>query len=143
NREWDLAKDIAGSVHDGNPHADNHGHKDVWSFVRGPSRPLGAGIDSVIPAASLLGKWREAAADPMKQAEAAKLAGEVQLLLSGKRQAQEKSPDRVLYDALVAVDGVLFRGIDPARLGKRSGTAFGLPKERFGKPDEASLGVAA
>src|SRR5207253_695658 len=39
DRVWDLAKDVSGSVHDGNPHADRQGNKAVWSFVRGPSRP--------------------------------------------------------------------------------------------------------
>src|SRR5262249_46358531 len=67
---WNLATDIATSVLDGNPHDDNHGHKAVWSFVRGPSRPLGKGISNVIPAESVLGKWREAAADPKQKVEA-------------------------------------------------------------------------
>jgi hypothetical protein len=40
-RVWGLAAGVADSVLDGNPHADRHGNKDVWSFVRGPSRPGG------------------------------------------------------------------------------------------------------
>jgi Protein of unknown function (DUF1592)/Protein of unknown function (DUF1588)/Protein of unknown function (DUF1587)/Protein of unknown function (DUF1585)/Protein of unknown function (DUF1595)/Planctomycete cytochrome C len=130
-REWDLAKDIANNVLDGNPHADKHGNKDTWSFVRGPSRPLGKGVSSLIPPQSLLGKWRDAGSDPKRQDEAAKLAGQVQALLSGKRPAQEKSPDRVLYDSFVSAESILFQGIDPVRLGKRCATAFGLPKEKF------------
>jgi hypothetical protein len=45
-RIWDLAADIADSVLDGNPHADSLGNKDVWSFVKGPSkaRPLNLSI---------------------------------------------------------------------------------------------------
>ncbi|HVL13494.1 MAG TPA: hypothetical protein VM529_13085, partial [Gemmata sp.] len=101
---WDLANDVATSVHAGNPHDDNHGHKAVWSFVRGPSRPLGKGISNVIPPQSVLGKWRDAASDANRKAEAAKLAEQVQTLLSGKRPAQEKSPGRVLYDNLVSVE---------------------------------------
>jgi hypothetical protein len=130
---WDLAFDIANTVQDGNPHADNHGHKDTWSFVRGPSRPLGKGTSDFIPTGSLLGKWRGAAADPKRQEDAAKLAGQVQALLAGPRPAQEKSPDRVLYDALVSPESVLFQGIEPAHLGKRSAGPFGLAKERFDK----------
>jgi mono/diheme cytochrome c family protein len=130
-RVWNLAADIATSVHDGNPHADGHGHKDVWSFVRGPSRPLGKSISNVIPPQSLLGQWRDAASDPKRKDEAAKLAEQVQTLLSGKRPAQEKSPDRVLYDNLVSVESTLFAGVDVTKLGKRSATAFGLPKETF------------
>jgi mono/diheme cytochrome c family protein len=130
-RVWNLAADIATSVLDGNPHADGHGNKDVWSFVRGPSRPLGKSISDAIPQASLLGRWRDAASDPKRKDEAAKLAEQVQTLLSGKRPAQEKSADRVLYDKLVAVDGPLFAGVDVAKLGNRVGTAFGLPKTQF------------
>ncbi|MBN9121496.1 MAG: DUF1592 domain-containing protein, partial [Planctomycetes bacterium] len=128
---WDLATDIATTVHAGNPHADGHGHKAVWSFVRGPSRPLGKSISNVIPPQSVLGRWREAASDPKRKEEAAKLAEQAQAILSGTRPAQEKSPDRVLYDNLVSVESVLFAGVDVAKLGKRAGTAFGLPKEKF------------
>ncbi len=74
----------------------------------------------MIPAASLLGKWRDAASDPKRKEEAAKLAEQVQTLLSGKRPAQEKSPDRVLYDNLVSVESALFAGVDVAKLGKRA-----------------------
>ena len=130
-RVWNLAADIATTVQEGNPHADKHGNKDVWSFVRGPSRPLGKSISNVIPAASLLGKWRDAASDMKRQEEAAKFAEQVQTLLSGKRPAAEKSPDRVLYDNLVSVDSTLFAGVDVAKLGKRSATNFGLPKVQF------------
>jgi hypothetical protein len=142
-RVWNLAADIATTVLEGNPHADRHGNKDVWSFVRGPTRPLGKGISSVIPQQSLLGKWRELASDPKRKDEAAKLAEQVQTLLSGKQPAEEKSPDRVLYDNLVSPAGTLFTGVDPTRIGKRSTTAFGLPKERFGKPDDASFTAPA
>lgn len=131
-RVWNLAADIATSVLDGNPHADKHGNKGVWSFVRGPSRPLGKSISNVIPPQSVLGKWREAASDPKRKDEATKLAEQVQSLLSGKRPAQEKSPDRALYDALVSVESALFRGVGPLdKLGKTAGTRLGLAKEKF------------
>ncbi|HVL12896.1 MAG TPA: DUF1592 domain-containing protein, partial [Gemmata sp.] len=138
---WDLATDIATSVHAGNPHDDSHGHKAVWGFVRGPSRPLGKGISSVIPPQSVLGKWRDAASDPNRKAEAAKLAEQVQTLLSGKRPAQEKSPGRVLYDNLVSVESTLFTGVEVVKLGKRSATAFGLPKEKFADGNLVASGV--
>ena len=134
-RTWDLAKDIANNVHEGNPHADKHGNRDTWSFVRGPSRPLGKGNRDIFPTGSLLGKWRDVTADPKRQDEAARLAGNVQSLLSGPRPPQEKSPDRVLYDSLVSVDSPLFVGIDVAKLGKRSHAVFGLPREKFTDAD--------
>jgi mono/diheme cytochrome c family protein len=130
-RVWNLAADIATTVHAGNPHDDNHGHKAVWSFVRGPSRPIGKSISNVIPPQSLLGQWREAASDSKRKDEAAKLAEQVQTLLSGKRPAQEKSPDRVLYDNLVGVESTLFTGVDLAKLAKPQAASFGLPKEKF------------
>ena len=143
-RVWNLAADIAATVQDGNPHADKLGNKDVWSFVRGPSRPLGTRISTMVPPASLLGKWREAAIDPKREDDAAKLADQVQTLLSGTRPVADKSPDRVLYDNLVSVESTLFAGVEVAKLGKRSTTVFGLPKERFGKaPDDANLTTAA
>lgn len=139
-RVWNLAADISASVLDGNPHSDKQGNKGVWSFVRGPSRPLGKSISNVIPQVSLLGKWREAASDPKQKDATAKLAEQVQALLSGPRPAQEKSPDRVLYDNLVGVESALFRGVDVSKLGKRSGATFGLPKEKF---TDANLGANA
>jgi hypothetical protein len=63
-RVWDLAADISGRIHDGNPHTDRQGNRDVWSFVRGPSRPLGKGVSSTIPPASLLGNTRAARPRP-------------------------------------------------------------------------------
>ena len=131
-RVWNLAADIATTVQEGNPHADKHGNKDVWSFVRGPSRPLGKSISSVIPPTSLLGKWRDAASDPKLKAVAAELAKQVQTLLSGKRPAQDKSPDRVLYDNLVGIESTLFAGVDVSKIAKpQTATTFGLPKEKF------------
>jgi hypothetical protein len=143
-RVWDLAADIAGTILDGNPHADRHGNADTWSFVRGATKgPVGGATATLIPPDSVLGRWRQAAADPARQDEAAKLAGQAEALLSGPRPPQEKDPNRVLYDKLVAVDGPLFAGVDAARLAKPrpKGASYGLAKERFG-PD-ASLVTAA
>ena len=128
---WNLAADVATNVQDGNPHGDTQGNPGVWGFVRGPSRPLGKGLAAVIPPLSLLGQWRDAAADPNRKDDVARLAGRVQALLSGPRPARENSPDRVLYDNLVSIDGPLLAGVKVGKLGKRSPTAFGLSKETF------------
>jgi hypothetical protein len=148
-RVWDLAADVADTVLDGNPHADKHGNADAWSFVYGASKGGASGL--LIPPDSVLGRWRQAAADPGRQGEVAKLAEQAETLLSGPRPAKEKDPDCVLYDKLVAVDGPLFAGVDVARLAKPrpKGASYGLAKDRFGsrpdgKPmDEASLVAAA
>ena len=48
SRTWDLATDIADTVLAGNPHADSHGNAAVWSFVYGPTRPIGPASDQVV-----------------------------------------------------------------------------------------------
>jgi hypothetical protein len=144
---WDLATDVADTVLDGNPHADKHGNKEVWSFVRGPSKPVGKA--AVIPPGSVLGRWREAAADPARQADAVKLAEQVQTLLTGPRPAKEKDPDRILYDNFVSTEGVLLKGLPPYTKAQPKDTSYAIESKRFGRdPDgkpveEASLVVAA
>jgi hypothetical protein len=148
-RMWSLAADVADTIHAGNPHADRHGNAEVWSFVRGESK--GGASTPLIPPDSVLGRWRKAATEPGQQREAVELAGQVQTLLSGPRPAKEKTPDRILYDRLVAMDGPLFKGVDVMRLSKPrpKGAKYGLARERFGtqpggKPvDDASLVAAA
>ncbi len=145
-RVWDLAADVADNILDGNPHADKLGNKDVWRFVRGPAKSgIKGKAASKVPANSVLGRWRSAASDPKQKAELAPLAEQVQALLTGKRPAQDKSPDRVLYDNLVSLGSPLLQGIDLARLGKaRTGTNkpnhFGLDQAKFG---EASVAAPA
>ncbi|MFO0970302.1 MAG: DUF1592 domain-containing protein [Gemmataceae bacterium] len=147
-RAWDLAKDVVDTVTAANPHADKHGNADTWSFAYGPSKGSSGGKAApLLPPGSVLGRWRGAVADPERQAEAAKLAGVAQALLSGPRPADEKSPDRLLYDKLVSVDSPLFTGVEVKKLAKprATGTKFGLAKERFGGAgtvDAASLSAA-
>jgi hypothetical protein len=149
SRTWDLAADVADSILDANPHADKNGNKETWSFVRGPAKPAGyfSAAGEKVPGDSILGRWRAAASDPARRNELAGLAGEVQGLLAGPRPTKEKTPDRILYDNLVSVDGPLFQGMDFAHLAKpRPGPShYGLAKEQFGRhpqgkaADEASL----
>jgi mono/diheme cytochrome c family protein len=151
-RVWDLAADIADSVLAGNPHGDKHGNQAVWSFVRGPTRPVApmASAGSVIPG-SILGRWREVAADHRRRAEAEKLATQVQAVLTGPRPGKDRTPDQALYDALVSPESALLKGLDLTRLVKRppSATSYGIATERFGRhPDgkpteQASLVVRA
>jgi hypothetical protein len=143
-RSWDLAGDVWSNVQAGNPHADKHGNADTWSFVRGPSKgQTSATAAPGIPVDSVLGRWRLAASDAARQAETDELAKEAEELLTGARPANEKDPDRVLYDRLVTGDGPLFAGVDVTKLAKPrpKGGTFGLPRERFGKGD--SLTTAA
>lgn len=141
-RHWDLAADIAERVLDGNPHADQQGNPETWSFVQGPSRPVGTTPPALIPSDSVLGRWREAAVDHARRAEAATLALAVQRLLSGARPTEGSAADRQLYDQLVTVESPLLLGVDTLRLGKpRPATAaYGLKPEAF--LADGSLSVA-
>ncbi len=149
-RVWDLAADVADTVLAGNPHADRYGNRDTWSFVRGPSPGGIGGTAGPVPPDSVLGRWRVAATDPTRRAEAARLAREAEALLSGPRPAKVNDSGRILYDRLVTADGPLFKGVDVARLAKPrpQRTRYGLAKDRFGTRvdgtpvDEASLAAA-
>jgi len=151
-RIWNLAADVADSFLAGNPHADQHGNADTWSFVGGASK-VGSGsvVDKLIPADSVLGEWRQAVIDPARQGDVSKLAAQVEALLSGPKPAKANDSDRALYDKLLAIDGPLLTGLDIRKLTKPRPNAptYGLPKDRFGtrsggKPvDESSLFVAA
>jgi hypothetical protein len=126
-RSWDLARDRADTIMEPNPQ---------WRFVMGSTKKVAASSAPAlkIPADSILGKWR-ASRDP-------KLAEQVQALLSGERPAQEKSPDRILYDTLVVVDGPFFQGLDLSRLSKaRPKGPYGLESARYS--ENGDLVVAA
>ena len=133
-RAWGLSGDLAGTVGDGNPHADGAGNAGVWSFAKGPTRPVSHESGPAVPPDSILGRWRDAASDPGRRAEADGLAGKLRALLAGSRPTVEKSPDRRLYDALATLSGPLFRGIDTSRLGHAPPTPgrYGLDESRFG-----------
>ncbi|QDU23103.1 DUF1592 domain-containing protein [Urbifossiella limnaea] len=124
-RVWDLGRDVSANITAGNPHAG------TWSFARGASGK--GGPAPTVPVDSLLGRWRLAAADPARAAEATELAGKVQALLSGPRPADAKSPDRVLYDKLVVPEGPLFVGVDLARITapRPAAPPFGLSRAAF------------
>jgi Protein of unknown function (DUF1592)/Protein of unknown function (DUF1588)/Protein of unknown function (DUF1587)/Protein of unknown function (DUF1585)/Protein of unknown function (DUF1595)/Planctomycete cytochrome C len=130
---WDLSGDLSGNITAGNPHADTQGNADVWSFVKGPSRPVGAGVKPLIPADSILGKWHEAAGDPKRHAELPKLAEAVQKLLITPYLRREKTPDWTVSDNLVSVESVLLKGLDRSRLprSRNKSIEYGLAKDRF------------
>jgi Protein of unknown function (DUF1592)/Protein of unknown function (DUF1588)/Protein of unknown function (DUF1587)/Protein of unknown function (DUF1585)/Protein of unknown function (DUF1595)/Cytochrome C oxidase, cbb3-type, subunit III len=127
-RSWSLTEDVVDTILAGNPHADRHGNKETWSFVMGPARPVGK-PGSVIPADSLLAKWRDAA----RTGDAVKLAEQVRALLTGPRPKEERDPNRLLYDRLVTPESPIFQGVPSARLVKLPAeeSKNGLKKELF------------
>ena len=85
-----------------------------------------------IPPNTLLAKWRKAACDPALKADAGKLADQVQAAFL-KPSAQEKNPDRMLYDKLTLVDSPLLKGLALAEPAGQKKTVYGFEKERFGR----------
>src|SRR5262249_50613251 len=128
--EWNLARDIADNVLDGNPHADRNGNKDAWQFAKGKDRQ-GPGETFPIPPGSVLARWRDAA--PASD-QRTKLADELQRLLTGNVPTAKNHPDTILYEALIALDSPLLRAFDPNEQLKQSKTesARRAPFDRFG-----------
>jgi len=101
-KQWNLARDVSPNILAGNPHADLLGNPGVWHFYSEPDG--GGGADSVIPAGSVLAKWRSAP----DAAEKRRLADEVQKLLQGGVAGLAKdAPDAVLHRQMTALNGPL------------------------------------
>jgi hypothetical protein len=146
---WNLSQDVSPDVLAGNPHADRFGNGGVWHFYVEPDK--GGPLGPVIPAGSLLAKWRAASGMDEKKA----LAGELQKLLISGPPAQKDSPDAALYRQIASLGGPLFRSF--VRSGSRethpssaaSAAEWALDPARFGKHpngspiDAASLCVHA
>ena len=132
-RIWDLATDIANNVHEGNPHSDSLGSKDIWNFVQGASKDRTIST-SPSDSHSILDRWRKSAGNPSLKNDATELAKQLQALLTGIPPADEKHSDRVLYDTLVSIDGPLLKGIDLDQLIEpKKKSRYGLSKDQFGK----------
>jgi hypothetical protein len=103
-KQWNLARDVSPNILAGNPHADLLGNPGVWHFYSEPD--TGGGADSIVPAGSLLAKWRGAA----DAAEKGKLAAAVQKLLeSGPTGLAKDAPDTLLHRQITALGGPLFK----------------------------------
>jgi hypothetical protein len=133
---WSLAREVAGDVLAGNPHADGAGRAGVWHFY---SEPLtAAGNAPTFPAGSLLARWRTAA----QALERTRLASELQRLLTAGPPAAG-TPDAELHRQATSLAGPLCAaaaalgtadaatlvaspwGVDPALFGERpDGTAI-------------------
>jgi len=150
-KQWNLARDVSPNILAGNPHADLLGNPAVWHFYSEPD--AGGGADSIVPAGSLLAKWR-AATDA---AEKLRLAGEVQKLLqSGVAGLAKDAPDALLHRQLTALGGPLFKS--QSRSSRReeapikpqvsqslltSAATWGIDPALFGKhPDGSALPAA-
>jgi len=116
-RTWNLEKDVADTINEGNPHADRHGHADTWHFYQEPvTGPSKAGL---VPEGSLLAKWLEATKPADRRALSAQIAG----LVTGPRPKQKDAPDTRLFDALTRSDGTLLGLVDPLAIGREAADA--------------------
>ena len=115
-RTWNLEKDVADSINEGNPHADRHGHADTWHFyqepVAGPTR------QSLVPEKSLLARWLDAPTPDARQV----LTGQIAQLVAAPRPSQKDSPDARLFDALTRPGGALLGLVDPTAIGRETAT---------------------
>jgi hypothetical protein len=128
-REWNLTKDASADILATNPRPDRFGNEGVWHFYSEPVANPGPG--SVIPAGSLLARWQAA----NHAEEKARLADEIQRLLTGAPPEDVEHPDAVLHRQLTSLGGPLFAG---ARAEKRTAAVTSRP----GSSDEPGLDPA-
>ncbi|WP_435020337.1 DUF1592 domain-containing protein [Tundrisphaera sp. TA3] len=139
DRSWDLGRDVSADILAGNPHADASGTAGVWHFASEPIAPATPG--AVIPAGSMLARWRSSA-DP---AEKAALADQVRAMLRGEAAPAPGSPDAALRGLLLAPAGPLMAStLRPARdtPADRGDPRFGTRPDGVAV-DPASLAVRA
>ncbi|MBI1177711.1 DUF1592 domain-containing protein [bacterium] len=147
-REWDLAKDVSPDVLAGNPHADRFGNAGIWHFYTEPDK--GGPLPPSVPVGSVLAKWQLSEGADAK----AKLAAEVQKLLTAPSADKTASPDVNLNRQLTALGGPLFGNgpgssrreeapKTPTEISLVTSTTtdqVGLDPERFGKrPDGSAI----
>jgi hypothetical protein len=148
SREWDLARDVSPDILAGNPHADSLGNPEVWHFYSEPDNDASA--PPILPAGSLLAKWRSSSDLTEKQ----RLAAELQkLLLSGGAGRAKDAPDGVLYHQLTSLNGPLIGSFLREGLENKAVAAtaaeWGIDASLFGTQSHAgkigatSLGVRA
>ena len=131
-RTWDLAKDVSPNILAGNPHADSFGNASVWHFYSEPDK--GGGEQTVIPAGSLLAKWRSANKDARQP-----IANDIQQLLrNGAGTLKPDHPDAQLLRQLTSVNGPLLVRVRDKLLAK-AGSAqavnrrYGVDPQAFGR----------
>ena len=97
-REWDLAKDCADNILDGNPHADSLGNPGIWHFTKGLVTDLNKPTATIksIPFGTLLETWSK----EQDKAAQAQLAGEIQKIATGPAPADPESAEGRLYKHL-------------------------------------------
>lgn len=129
--EWDLAKDVSPDILAGNPHADRLGNPAVWFFL---SQPASGSAPLVIPAESLVSRWRKTKDAEQRTNLAAALQG---LLRQEPGQGVDiGATDRVLRTQLLALNGPLLSAAWQtvrAQSEESQASPYGLDPALFGK----------
>ncbi len=125
-RVWSLAKEVSSRIQDGNPQSDSYDNAAVWHFYTGRVEDVGESADQLIPAGSLLAKWKAETDDGQRQA----LATKIQRLVQGAPPEGE-SADAVLYRQLGQIVGIESIGVLEAPVDQR----FGRHPESHDVPD--------
>ncbi len=143
-QRWVLADDIATTVHAGNPHPDQFGHPDTWSFYTEPV--TASGQESTFPVGSLLDRWLSTN-DVQLRAE---LATALKDLLNKGAPADGASPDAQLYRQLSSLGGPLLARALKSQLGNATSTAtngnspsIGVIGATFGPTPDAPQAAAS
>ena len=97
-RQWDLAKDCADNILEGNPHADRFGNSGVWHITKGLVEELEQTTVKInrIPAGTILEDWIEAT-DSEKRGL---IAQQIQHIAIGDVQPNPDSADSRVFQAL-------------------------------------------
>ncbi|MFZ9861050.1 MAG: DUF1592 domain-containing protein [Gemmataceae bacterium] len=111
---WNLAKDIVADPHQGNPHQDGFGNKEVWHFY---SEAVSGQEENfrVIPKGSLLEKWLSS----KNKNERESIAGDLQKLFKTNGQ-KLNAPDAQLFEQITSLSGPLFSDLLHARFDSSS-----------------------
>ncbi|MFN8705203.1 MAG: DUF1592 domain-containing protein, partial [Planctomyces sp.] len=133
---WDLATDVSPNILAGNPHADQSGRPDIWTFY---SEPVGSASGPVIPAGSLLARW-QAESSPEKQHQ---LAEEIQKLLQNSTPPSPDTPDGKLAAELTSLSGplmsaALMSASAESNTVDNSESEYGLSRTLFGAQTNGS-----
>lgn len=127
--DWNAAKELSPDILAGNPHADAHGHRDVWHFF---GEPESSATAPPIPKNSILANWRHS-----KQLSArTELAQQLQQLLQKDIQTlRADTPEHSLHAQILSLNGPLLGSV--LRSGKMiddaTPSAYGLDPSLFGK----------
>ncbi len=100
-REWDLAKDCADNILDGNPHADRLGNANIWYFTQGQVTELNKPTTKIssLPPGTLLERWA-------KETDSAKrkvLADQIQQLVTKAAPDEPESEQHRMRRALLTL----------------------------------------